>query len=158
MAQTSAGLMMYRVRDGRLQVLLVHPGGPYWRNKDEGAWTLPKGEPAGGEDLLSAARREFEEELGIVPEARDARFTELRPVKQKGGKVVYAWCFEGDCDTTAVRSNTFTMEWPPKSGRQAEFPEVDRAEFFDLPTAGRKINPAQIPLLEQLAAIRNDLT
>src|SRR3954470_5515017 len=143
MPKVSAGLLMYRRQGGQLQVLLVHPGGPFWRNKDAGAWTIPKGEVAEGEDLLATARREFEEELGVRPAGT---FVPLTPVRQKGGKQVHAWCFEGDLDPAAVRSNTFTMEWPPKSGRQAEFPEVDRAEFFDLPTARQKINPAQVAL------------
>jgi predicted NUDIX family NTP pyrophosphohydrolase len=147
MAKLSAGLLMYRLRGGRAEVLLVHPGGPFWKNKDQGAWSLPKGEAAAGQDLLEVARREFEEETGIRP---SGSLFELEPVKQKGGKVVHAWAFEGDCDPSAIRSNTFTMEWPPRSGRQAEFPEVDRAAFFDLETAGRKINPAQAALLDQL--------
>src|SRR5436190_3387104 len=141
MPKVSAGLLMYRRRGGRLQVLLVHPGGPFWRNKDAGAWTIPKGEVPDGEDLLSAARREFEEELGVRPEGT---FAPLTVVREKGGKQVHAWCVEGDLDTAAVRSNTFMMEWPPKSGKQAEFPEVDRAEWFDLPAAREKINPAQV--------------
>jgi predicted NUDIX family NTP pyrophosphohydrolase len=140
---------MYRTRpSGGPEVLLVHPGGPFWRNKDEGAWTIPKGEVPDGEDLLAAARREFEEELGFPPAGP---FAPLQPVKQKGGKVVHAWCFEGDCDPAAVRSNTFGMEWPPKSGRKATFPEVDRAAFFDLEAARKKINPAQAALLDELA-------
>src|SRR3954467_10850309 len=108
MPKVSAGLLMYRRRGGRLEVLLVHPGGPFWRNKDAGAWTIPKGEVPEGEDLLVAARRELEEELGVRPEGA---FAPLTPVRQKGGKQVHAWCFEGDLDTGAVRSNTFTMDW-----------------------------------------------
>jgi predicted NUDIX family NTP pyrophosphohydrolase len=150
MAKTSSGLLMYRLRGGTPEMLLVHPGGPFWRNKDEGAWTIPKGEVADGEDLLSAAKREFEEELGVRA-AGD--FAKLTAVKQKGGKTVYAWAFEGDLDTTAVRSNTFTMEWPPRSGKQAEFPEVDRAAFFDIKTAKAKINAAQVPLLVEVEAM-----
>src|SRR3954465_10985426 len=129
MPRTSAGLLMYRVQNGEIQVLLVHPGGPFWRNKDEGAWTIPKGEPAEGEDLLDVARREFREELGS---GASGPFHPLSPVKQKGGKVVHAWSCEGDLDTTRIRSNTFTIEWPPRSGRKMEVPEVDQAEFFDL--------------------------
>lgn len=147
MPQISAGLLMYRLRPEGPQVLLVHPGGPYWRNKNEGAWSIPKGEAGSGEDLLAAARREFAEELGVEPRGR---FISLQPITQKAGKVVHAWAFEGDCDSATIRSNTFTMEWPPNSGRQAEFPEVDRAEFFNLVAARTKINPRQSKLLDQL--------
>ena len=150
MAKVSAGLLMYRRRGGRVEVLLVHPGGPFWRNKDAGAWSIPKGEVQAGEDLLAAARREFEEELGLRAEGP---FTQLNPVKQKGGKVVHAWAFEGDCDPAAIRSNTFTTEWPPRSGRMAEFPEIDRAEFFTLAEAIGKVNPAQAGLIDQLGRL-----
>ena len=149
--RTSAGMLMYRRRGGGLQVLLVHPGGPYFRNKDAGAWTLPKGEPAPGEDALAAARREFREETGInVPAA--GPFHELGEVKQKGGKVVQAWAFEGDCDPAQCVSNTFRLEYPPRSGKFQEYPEVDRAEFFGLAEAREKINPAQVALVERLEA------
>lgn len=114
---------MYRIKDGALQVLLAHPGGPYFAKKDDGAWTIPKGEPDGDEDLLLAAQREFKEETGITA---FGPFIPLRPIKQKGGKVVHAWAFAGDCDPEAITSNTFTLEWPPKSGKQREFPEIDR--------------------------------
>ena len=147
MPKQSAGLLMYRRHEGRLQVLLAHPGGPFFQNKDEGVWTIPKGEPEPDEDLLDAAWREFQEETSIEPVGP---FTPLTPVKQKGGKAVHAWTFEGDCDPSTLVSNTFTMEWPPKSGRQMEFPEMDKAEFFDLDTAKSKINPAQVSLLEEL--------
>jgi predicted NUDIX family NTP pyrophosphohydrolase len=147
MPKISAGLLLYRIRNGALEFLLVHPGGPFWKNKDAGAWTIPKGEIGNNEELLAAAVREFEEELGFKP---SGPFTELTPIKQKAGKVVHAWAFEGDCDPTQIKSNTFTMEWPPKSGKQAEFPEVDHAKFFNLGDAKAKINPAQIPLLEEL--------
>jgi len=147
MAKESAGLMMFRKRAGALEFLLVHPGGPFWKNKNAGAWTIPKGEIAEGENALATAKREFEEELGLKAEGS---FIELRPIKQKGGKVVRAWAFEGDCDPGQVKSNTFTMEWPPRSGKMTEFPEVDRAEFFNLEKAKEKINEAQIPLLEEL--------
>jgi len=150
MAKVSAGLLMYRRRGGRVEVLLVHPGGPFWRNKDAGAWSIPKGEVQAGEDPLAAARREFEEELGLRAEGP---FTQLSPVKQKGGKVVHAWAFEGDCDPAAIRSNTFTTEWPPRSGRMAEFPEIDRAEFFTLAEAIGKVNPAQAGLIDQLGRL-----
>ena len=145
--KTSAGLLMYRLAEDAVQVLLVHPGGPFWKKKDEGAWSIPKGEAEPGEDLLAVAQREFQEELGLEA---TGPFVELTPVKQKGGKVVHAWAFEGDCDPSQIASNTFTMEWPPKSGRQMEFPEVDRADFFDLETARKKVNPGQVPLLDEL--------
>jgi len=150
MSRTSAGLLMYRKREGILEVLLVHPGGPFWRNKDAGAWSIPKGEMADDEDLLEAARREFEEETGCRP---SGSFIPLSPVKQKSGKTVHAWAVEGEIDPASMKSNTFTMEWPPKSGKHAEFPEVDRAEYFDLPTAKQKINPAQASLLTELVQI-----
>ena len=146
-SKLSAGLLMYRRSEGTLEVLLVHPGGPFFANKDEGAWTIPKGLPEPGEDLLQAAQREFEEETGIKP---TGPFTLLTPVKQKGGKVVHAWAFEGDCDPACCISNTFAMEWPLKSGRYAEFPEMDKAEFFDLETAKTKINLAQAAFLDEL--------
>jgi predicted NUDIX family NTP pyrophosphohydrolase len=142
---------MFRKTEEGLKVLLVHPGGPYFRNKDEGAWTIPKGEAAEGEALLDRARIEFEEELGIAPPAA-VNWIELGSVKQKGGKIVHAWAFEGDCpaDFVAV-SNTFELEWPPRSGRMQKFPEIDRAEFFSLDEARRKINLAQIGFLDRLA-------
>jgi len=147
MPKVSAGLLMYRVRNGRLEVLLVHPGGPLFAGKDAGVWTIPKGEIEAGEDELAAARRELEEETGFHAEGP---FLPLGSITQKGGKVVRAWAFRGDADPEAIRSNTFRMEWPPRSGRQAEFPEIDRAAFFDLEEAKRRINPSQIPLFEAL--------
>jgi predicted NUDIX family NTP pyrophosphohydrolase len=152
-SRTSAGLLMFRRNNGQLEVLLVHPGGPYFRNKDHGAWTIPKGEVAEGEDLLMRARIEFEEELGM-PAPTAANWIELGSVKQKGGKTVHAWAFEGDCpaDFVAV-SNTFELEWPPRSGRMQEFPEIDRAEFFLIEEAKRKINEAQIAFLDRLVEI-----
>jgi predicted NUDIX family NTP pyrophosphohydrolase len=147
MPKRSGGLLMYRFRDQILQVLLVHPGGPYWKNKDNGAWSIPKGEAGPTEDLLGVAQREFEEELGHKP---DGRYVELAPVKQKGGKVVHAWAFEGDCDPSTIKSNTFAIEWPPKSGKISEFPEVDRAAFFSLEEARKKINLGQAALLDEL--------
>lgn len=148
MPQVSAGLLMYRQRD-QLQVLLVHPGGPFFRNKDEGAWTIPKGEVQPGEEPLAAARREFLEETGF---AASEPFTPLQPIKQKGGKVVHAWATTGDLDPAAVRSNTFQLEWPPKSGRLAEFPEIERAEWFGIDDARQKLNPAQVALVDELVA------
>jgi len=138
---------MYRVRNGRMKVLLVHPGGPFWAKKDAGAWSLPKGEVDSGEDALEAARREFVEETGLRPQGE---FVPLGEVKQKSGKVVRTWAFEGDCDPATLRSNTFTMEWPPRSGRKQEFPEIDRAEFFALEEARKKINPTQVALIDAL--------
>lgn len=143
---------MYRIKDGAIQVLLAHPGGPYNARKDEGAWSIPKGEPEPDEDSFLTAQREFEEETGLKP---TGPFISLQPVKQKGGKIVHAWAFEGDCDPSTVCSNTFTMEWPPKSGRQMQFPEIDRAEFFDLATARRKINSGQVGLIDELETILN---
>ena len=142
---------MYRRTGGELQVLLVHPGGPYFANKDAGAWTLPKGEPAEGEDPLAAARREFCEETG-VPVPPDAAMLPLAQVKQKGGKVVQAWAFEGDCDPSKCVSNTFRLEYPPRSGKFQEFPEVDKAAFFPIAEAKTRINAAQAELLARLEA------
>ncbi len=147
MAKQSAGLLLYRVHQGALEVFLVHPGGPFWAGKDLGAWSIPKGEIEEGEDLLEAARREFEEETGFRPEGV---FRELAPVRQKSGKVVHAWAVEGDCDAAAIRSNTFPLEWPPRSGRWMDVPEVDRAGWFDLDTARAKILEGQRGLLEEL--------
>ena len=148
MSRVSAGLLLYRKRAGRLQVLLVHPGGPFFRNQDAGAWTIPKGLANPDEDLLASAKREFEEETGFKP---SGEFITLAPIKQKSGKVVHAWAVEGNIDPAKIRCNMFEMEWPPKSGKRAQFPEVDRAEFFDLETARSRINPAQAALLDQLA-------
>ena len=148
--RTSAGLLMYRINQGEVEVLLAHPGGPYFAKKDEGAWTIPKGEPDADEDLFFTAQREFEEETGIKPRGT---FFALKPIKQKGGKIVHAWAFEGDCDVATIKSCLFTMEWPPLSGRQAEFPEVDRAEFFTIETAMQKIKETQRPLLVELITL-----
>jgi predicted NUDIX family NTP pyrophosphohydrolase len=150
MPKISGGLLMYRVRRGALQVLLVHPGGPYVQNKDEGAWSVPKGEPGAGEELFDAAQREFKEETGLKAAPP---FIELSPITQKGGKVVHAWAFAGDCDPVQLRSNNFTLEWPPRSGRMQEFPEIDRADWFDVETARRKIKAAQFPLIEELSRL-----
>lgn len=150
MLKTSAGILLYRKKDKELQFFLVHPGGPFFANKDEGAWSIPKGELDEGEDPLSAARREFEEETGFPV---TGSFTPLAPVKQKGGKTVLAWAVEGDCDAAAIKSNPFTMEWPPRSGRVREFPEVDRAGWFAMEEAKKKVNPAQAALLEELKTL-----
>ena len=147
----SAGLLMYRIKDGDLQVFLAHPGGPLYRNKDRGYWTIPKGEPPENEALMETAIREFEEETGIKPRGS---FIELGSIRQKGGKIVYAWAFEGDHNAlNLTRSNTFEMEWPPRSGRTQSFPEVDRARFFSLPEAKLKLKETQWPLVERLAVI-----
>jgi predicted NUDIX family NTP pyrophosphohydrolase len=138
---------MYRLRGGELEFLLVHPGGPLWQNKDAGIWSIPKGGIHPGEDELEAAKREFAEELGL--QAQGA-FVELAPITQKSGKIIHAWGFAGDCDPSQIRSNTFSMEWPPHSGRTGTFPEVDRAAFFNLDQAKVRIIPAQVPLLEEL--------
>jgi predicted NUDIX family NTP pyrophosphohydrolase len=147
MAKQSAGLLVYRKLDGKIDVLLVHPGGPFWKNKDFGAWSIPKGEFATGEDPLAVAKREFQEETG---QSVNGSFEPLAPIKQRSGKTVYAWAVEADIDVSHVRSNTFTTEWPPRSGKQQEFPEVDRAEWFPLDAAIEKINVAQRELLQQL--------
>ena len=149
--RVSAGLLMYRFPKGSLQIFLAHPGGPLFRNKDEGHWTIPKGEPPDGEALLDAATREFEEETGIKPVGP---YVELGSIRQKGGKRVYAWAFEGDCDESRpIRSNLFEIEWPPRSGRYASFPEVDRARFFSLNEGKSKMKDTQWPLVERLVAI-----
>ena len=149
MPRRSAGLLMYRRSGGTLEVLLVHPGGPFWMKKDAGAWSIPKGEYEAGEEALAAAAREFQEETGLV--ARGP-YTPLTPIRQPGGKVVEAWAFEGDCDAESLKSTTFSLEWPRGSGRRQEFPEVDRAGWFGLDEARRKILPAQAALLDELAS------
>jgi predicted NUDIX family NTP pyrophosphohydrolase len=149
MPKQSAGLLMYRRVGEGLQVLLAHPGGPLWQHKDLGAWSIPKGEVLAGEDTFATALREFKEETGLEPQGP---FLSLGGVTQRGGKVVEAWAFAGDCLPHAIRSNTFVMEWPPRSGRRQEFPEIDRAEFFTLEAAMTKINPAQREFLQRLAA------
>ena len=149
MPKRSAGLVLFRQREGdEIEVLLVHPGGPFWAKKDLGAWSIPKGEHADDEDPLAAARREFAEELGQAPP--DGEPVPLGEVRQKGGKRVVAWALEGDLDPATVASNAFEIEWPPRSGRLQEFPEVDRAEWFSLEEARRRILQGQIPLLEVL--------
>ncbi|HEY7191256.1 MAG TPA: NUDIX domain-containing protein [Vicinamibacterales bacterium] len=147
MAKTSAGLLLFRTREDELEVLLVHPGGPFWAKKDDGAWSIPKGEIDDGEDPLAAAKREVQEELGAAP---DGNFIPLAPVRQSGGKVVQAWAIEADIDPAAITSNTFDMEWPPRSGRQQTFPEVDRAAWFTMSEARSKILRGQLPLLDAL--------
>src|SRR5215203_2187620 len=144
----SAGLLLYRVRDGRPEVLIGHMGGPFWARKDEGAWSVFKGEYDDAEEPLAAARREFEEETGRPPP--DGPVVDLGEVRQSSGKAVTAWAIEGDFDPSTLKSNTFTTEWPPRSGRQAEFPEVDRAAWFDLATARQKLVRGQVPLIDAL--------
>jgi len=151
MPKKSAGLLLYRGVGAGLEVLLVHPGGPFWRNKDEGAWTIPKGE-FDDEDPLAAAQREFREELGTPPP--DGDYLELKPIQQKNAKTVYAWAVKGDFDPTNLKSNTFSCEWPPRSSRMQEFPEVDRAEWFATDTAKKKIVAAQAALIDQLMELR----
>ncbi len=149
MKKTSAGLLMYRRRgNGDPEVFLVYPGGPFWAKKDLGAWSVPKGECGEGEVALDAAIREFTEETGFDAKGE---FLELAPVKQRSGKLVRVWAFEGDADPARLRSNTFEMEWPPKSGRRQEFPEVDRGAWFGLAEARRRILAAQVPFLDELA-------
>jgi predicted NUDIX family NTP pyrophosphohydrolase len=147
MPKQSAGLLAYRRHRGSLEVFLVHPGGPFWKSKDDGAWTIPKGEFAAGEEPLEAAKREFREETGFEP---TVTFLPLLPCKQSGGKIVHAWAFEADYDPAALRSNTFTLQSPPESGKTIEVPEIDRADWFPLETARTKILPGQRSLLEQL--------
>ena len=147
-SRTSAGLLMFQRKQDELEVLLVHPGGPYFRKKDDGAWTIPKGEAAENEDLPSRAKIEFEEELGFAP---TEEWIELGSVKQKGGKTVHAWAFAGDLPPGfKLASNTFEMEWPPRSGKTQQFPEIDEARFFPLELARSKINPAQTVFLDRL--------
>jgi len=149
-SKVSAGLLMFRRREGELEVLLVHPGGPFFQNKDDGAWTIPKGEAAEGEDLLARAKIEFVEELGISV-APTGPWIELGWVKQKGGKIIHGWAFEGNLpETFAVASNTFDLEWPPRSGKLQQFAEIDRADFFSVQKAKTKINVAQIAFLDRL--------
>jgi predicted NUDIX family NTP pyrophosphohydrolase len=143
----TAGILLYRVRQGAFEVFLVHPGGPFWMKKDDGAWSIPKGEIEEGEDHLHAAKREFHEETGF---SLDGNFIALAPLKQRGGKIVHAWAVEGDVDAQSIKSNLFTMEWPPRSGKHAEFPEVDRAGWFTLEAAKEKILPGQAEFLEEL--------
>jgi predicted NUDIX family NTP pyrophosphohydrolase len=150
MAARSAGILLYRDRDGEPEVLLVHPGGPMWARRDVGAWSIPKGEYGPGEDPLPAARREFAEELGSQPP--DGHAIELGEIRQKSGKRVRAWAIAGDLDASAITSNTCHVQWPPRSGRMIDVPEVDRAEWFSLEEARERINPAQVALLERLEA------
>jgi predicted NUDIX family NTP pyrophosphohydrolase len=146
----SAGVLLYRRRGALLEVFLVHPGGPFWAKKDDGSWSIPKGEYEAGDDALEAAKREFREETGFTA---DGEFVPLTPLEQASGKLVSAWAVEGDADPSKLRSNTFRLEWPPRSGARQEFPEVDRGGWFDLETARRKLLPGQLPLLTELTSI-----
>jgi predicted NUDIX family NTP pyrophosphohydrolase len=150
MPMKSAGIIAYRKRNGAIEVLLVHPGGPFWRNKDIGAWSIPKGEYSGAEDTEATARREFAEELGVE---LTAPLVELGDVRQRGGKTVTAFAVEFDLDPATIRSNSFEIEWPPRGGERASFPEVDRAEWFALEAAQAKINQGQRPLLDRLVRL-----
>ena len=152
MPRRSAGILLHRGGADRREVLLVHPGGPFWAKRDDGAWSIPKGEYGPDEDAQLAARREFEEELGS-PLPDDAELRELGEVRQKNAKVVVAWAVEGDLDATAARSNTFELEWPPRSGRRQEFPEIDRAEWFAVARAREKLLPAQVAFLDRLEEV-----
>ena len=150
MAKRSSGILLYRIRDDQPQVLLVHPGGPLWKRRDEGAWSIPKGELDEAEDSLACARREFAEELGSP--APSSAAIDLGTVRQRSGKLVSAWALEGDLDVSVVRSNRFSMEWPPRSGVQREFPEIDRAQWFGIEEARTKLVSAQSELLDRLRA------
>jgi predicted NUDIX family NTP pyrophosphohydrolase len=151
-SRISAGLLMFRRKNNQIEVLLAHPGGPFFTRKDDGAWTIPKGEAAPGEDLLTRAQVEFEEEIGIRPESC-RNWIELGSIKQKGGKTVHAWAFKGDLpESFAIKSNLFEMEWPPRSGIRRKFPEVDQACFFPEEVARRKLKSAQLPFLDRLRA------
>ena len=148
----SAAILLYRFRDGRLEVFLVHPGGPFWAKKDDGAWSLPKGEYLAEDDALAVAKREFLEEVGQEVEGQ---LVPLTAIKQPSGKVISAWAVKGDVDPTTLKSNTFSMEWPPKSGKQKEFSEIDRGEWFSPRTAKAKILPGQVGFIDQLLVLLN---
>ena len=150
MPKKSAGLLIYRFRDNKPEVMLVHPGGPFWHNKEESAWSIPKGEFDETEEPLAAAIREVQEETGLVV---DGNFIELAPARQKSGKIIYAWAVEGNVDAAAIKSNSFSMEWPPRSGKEQSFPEVDRSGWFKLPVAREKILIGQLGFLEELKKI-----
>jgi predicted NUDIX family NTP pyrophosphohydrolase len=155
-SRISAGLLMFRRRNNQLEVLLAHPGGPFHARKDDGAWTIPKGEPTPGEDLLTRAQIEFEEEIGCSP-GNIQEWIELGSIKQKGGKIVHAWAFEGDLpEQFECKSNLFEMEWPPRSGKIRQFPEVDQARFFSEELARRKLKPTQVPFLDRLRIALGD--
>ena len=147
MAKKSAGILLFKIENKILKIFLAHPGGPFWKNKDDGAWTIPKGEFDDDEDALEAAKREFEEETGIKI---SGKFIELKPVKQKSGKLILAWAAEGDLDPKKINSNEFEIEWPPRSGKRKSFPEIDKADWFNLTDAKKKIIEGQLPLIIEL--------
>lgn len=151
MIKQSAGILLYRFKHHTMEVLLVHPGGPFWAKKDAAAWSIPKGEFDNDEGALDAARREFKEETGI---AVDGDFITLKPVKLKSGKTIYAFALQGDLDTSSISSNYFEMEWPPRSGKKQSFPEIDKSEWFTIGVAREKINSAMIPLLDELVKLK----
>jgi predicted NUDIX family NTP pyrophosphohydrolase len=146
----SSGILLYRFQSHGIEFFLVHPGGPFWAKKDAGAWSIPKGEFDESEDAIEAARREFHEETGLTV---DGDLRALTPLKQPSGKLVYAWALEGDCDAAAITSNTFSMEWPPKSGVSQDFPEVDRAAWFDVSAAREKLLPGQLGFIDEVLAM-----
>lgn len=146
----SAGILLYRMKANGPEVFIVHPGGPFWAKKDKGSWSIPKGEFTDAENPLEAAKREFQEETGNT---LSGNFIELKPIKQKSGKMVFCWALEGDIDPATIKSNTFELEWPPKSGKKKEFPEIDKGEWFTTSAARLKINEQQVDLIDQLAAI-----
>ena len=148
--RTSAGILLFRPRAGQLEILLAHPGGPFFRNRDAGHWTIPKGEADGDEGLIAVARREFEEETGHP--APDGPAIDLGQIRQKGGKVVVAWALEGDLDPAAAHSNTFLFQWPPRSGKRIEIPEIDRVEWFTPEEGRRRVKETQIPFIDRLLA------
>jgi len=150
MEKKSAGILLYRLKNEFLEVFLVHPGGPFWTKKDSGAWSIPKGEFTNDEEPLDAAKREFQEELGIDFSDFSGEFIPLTPIKQKSGKIVCAWALEGDIDPNQIKSNTFEMEWPPRSGRKQEFPEIDKGEWFSVSDAKQKIISSQSALIDEL--------
>ena len=147
MPKKSAGIILYRIQNDLLEILLVHPGGPFWAKKDDGAWTIPKGEFDDDEDPLDAAKREFEEETG---QKVSGKFIELSPVKQKSGKLIYAWAVKGEMDPATIKSNEFEIEWPPRSGKKKSFPEIDKAGWFNLKEAQKKIIEGQFVLIKEL--------
>jgi predicted NUDIX family NTP pyrophosphohydrolase len=147
MSKKSAGLLMYRRHNGELEVMLVHPGGPFWAKKDLSSWSVPKGEYTNDEEPFEVAKREFQEETGFKAEGK---FIALTPIKQPGGKLITVWAFEGNCDASKIKSNTFKMEWPPRSGKQQEFPEVDRAGWFKIAVAKKKILKGQTGFIDEL--------
>lgn len=153
MVKKSAGLLLYRIKNNLMEILLVHPGGPFWQKKDIGSWSIPKGEVEEGEELLKAAFRETEEETGLKPD--ENQVFPLNPVKQKSGKIIYAFALKTDVKIDLIKSNLFEMEWPPRSGKKKSFPEVDKVEWFSIEEAKKKIVPGQMAIIGQLEQIAN---